>query len=185
MLTQTLAFISAQKYDVSIDFPRRDWTIIQNKELPCKIFLFSAQSLLNTPFYILHDQVRTTLEDIMEKLPDEFNMVELLGKVEERTLYQVVVLQECERMNILTKEIRESLQELNLGLKVRIDFTHQLIHHGQRLSFISCCVIPRLFRHDNNHGNGYSCAASSCYTIEQQIHAERNCELFSVLQHSS
>lgn len=129
--------------------------------------------------------MRTTLEEILEKLPDEFNMVELLGKVEERTPYQVVVLQECERMNILTKEIRESLQELSLGLKVRIDFTHQLIHHGHCLSFISCCVIPLhvdkniyyniiihifnvyMFRYDNNHGNGYSCAASSCYTIEQ------------------
>lgn len=86
--------------------------------------------------------MRTTLEEILEKLPDEFNMVELLGKVEERTPYQVVVLQECECMNILTKEIRESLQELSLGLKVRIDFTHQLIDHGRRLSFISCFVRP-------------------------------------------
>lgn len=55
----------------------------------------------------------------MEKLPEEFNMAELLGKAEERTPYQVVALQECERMNFLTKEIRRSLHELNLGLKVR------------------------------------------------------------------
>lgn len=59
------------------------------------------------------------LEEIMEKLPEEFNMAELLGKAEERTPYQVVALQECERMNLLTQEIRRSLRELSLGLKVR------------------------------------------------------------------
>lgn len=59
------------------------------------------------------------LEEIMEKLPEEFNMVELMGKAEERTPYQVVALQECERMNFLTREIRRSLQELSLGLKVK------------------------------------------------------------------
>lgn len=64
-------------------------------------------------------QVRAVLEDIMEKLPEEFNMVELMGKAEERTPYQVVALQECERMNVLTREIRRSLQELSLGLKVK------------------------------------------------------------------
>lgn len=77
------------------------------------------------PFiYTLHDQVRALLEEILEKLPDEFNMVELFGKAERRTPYQVMALQECERMNILIQEIRRSLQELSLGLKVRIDFTH-------------------------------------------------------------
>lgn len=59
------------------------------------------------------------LEEILEKLPEEFNMAELLGKAEERTPYQVVALQECERMNYLTQEIRRSLRELSLGLKVR------------------------------------------------------------------
>lgn len=46
-------------------------------------------------------------------------MAELLGKAEERTPYQVVALQECERMNLLIQVIRRSLRELNLGLKVR------------------------------------------------------------------
>lgn len=64
-------------------------------------------------------QVRAVLEEIMEKLPEDFNMAELLGKAEERTPYQVVALQECERMNLLTHEIRRSLRELSLGLKVR------------------------------------------------------------------
>lgn len=83
------------------------------------------------------------LEEMLEKLPDEFNMVELLGKVEKKTPYQVVVMQECEWMNILTQEIRHSLQEFSLGLKVRIDFSHKLIHLGHHLSFINRCVIPQ------------------------------------------
>jgi hypothetical protein len=53
-------------------------------------------------------------------LPEEFNMVEVMGKVppEERTPYVVVAFQECERMNGLTSEIKRTLKELDLGLKV-------------------------------------------------------------------
>jgi len=47
-------------------------------------------------------------------------MVEVMGKVppEERTPYVVVAFQECERMNGLTSEIKRTLKELDLGLKV-------------------------------------------------------------------
>ena len=57
---------------------------------------------------------------MLEKLPDEFNMLELMAKVppEYRTPYTIVAFQECERMNTLTNEIRRSLKELGLGLKV-------------------------------------------------------------------
>jgi len=58
------------------------------------------------------------LDDILEKLPDPFLVRELMAKTEEKTPYTVVALQECERMNNLTIEIRRSLKELNLGLKV-------------------------------------------------------------------
>ena len=54
----------------------------------------------------------------MGRLPDEFNMVELFSKTEEKTPYTVVALQECERMNTLLKEMRRSLKELDSGLKV-------------------------------------------------------------------
>ena len=47
-------------------------------------------------------------------------MLELQSKTEEKTPYVLVALQECERMNILTSEIRRSLKELDLGLKVRM-----------------------------------------------------------------
>lgn len=63
-------------------------------------------------------------------------MLEIMGKVppEERTPYVVVAFQECERMNGLTSEIRRSLKELDLGLKVRgsaavASINHSLIVH--------------------------------------------------------
>ena len=62
--------------------------------------------------------MRSLLEEIVERLPDDFNMMELLARAEERTPYQVVALQECERMNFLTQEMRRTLRELALGLKV-------------------------------------------------------------------
>lgn len=58
------------------------------------------------------------LDEIIEKLPEEFNMAEIMGKVEERTPYVIVAFQECERMNYLTGEMKRSLRELDLGLKV-------------------------------------------------------------------
>ncbi len=58
------------------------------------------------------------LDEILEKLPEEFNMAELMAKAEDRTPYTVVALQECDRMNTLTSEMKSSLKELDLGLKV-------------------------------------------------------------------
>lgn len=58
------------------------------------------------------------MDEILEKLPEEFNMTEIMGKVEERTPYVIVAFQECQRMNHLTGEMKRSLRELDLGLKV-------------------------------------------------------------------
>ena len=51
-------------------------------------------------------------------MPEEFNVSELMARAEEKTPYVVVAFQECERMNILTSEMKRSLKELDLGLKV-------------------------------------------------------------------
>uniref|UniRef100_A0A8B9HTP5 Dynein, axonemal, heavy chain 9 n=1 Tax=Astyanax mexicanus TaxID=7994 RepID=A0A8B9HTP5_ASTMX len=72
------------------------------------------------------EKVKAVLEETLEKLPEEFNMVELMGKVEERSPYVVVALQECERMNVLTQEIKRSLKELNLGLKGELTMTNDM-----------------------------------------------------------
>ncbi|XP_033840356.1 dynein heavy chain 9, axonemal isoform X2 [Periophthalmus magnuspinnatus] len=72
------------------------------------------------------DKVGAVLEELLEKLPEEFNMAELLSKAEERTPYQVVALQECERMNLLTQEMKRSLRELSLGLKGELTMSGEM-----------------------------------------------------------
>lgn len=44
----------------------------------------------------------------------------MMSRVEERTPYVIVAFQECERMNVLMNAIRQSLKELQLGIKVSI-----------------------------------------------------------------
>lgn len=71
--------------------------------------------------------MRYILDDIMDRVPEPFNLVELMGKVEELTPFTIVALQECERMNRLMGEIRRSLKELELGLKVKMDLSLLLL----------------------------------------------------------
>lgn len=65
-------------------------------------------------------------------------MTEIMAKVppEERTPYVVVAFQECERMNMLTSELRRSLKELDLGLKV----TKVSLLPGTILLFLFKCI---------------------------------------------
>lgn len=63
-------------------------------------------------------QVKTILDEFLEKLAEEFNMLELFARAEEKTPFVLVALQECERMNTLTREMKRSLKEVDLGLKV-------------------------------------------------------------------
>ncbi|XP_046594204.1 dynein beta chain, ciliary [Neodiprion lecontei] len=72
------------------------------------------------------DKVKQILDEVMEKLPEEFNMIEIMGKVEERTPYVIVAFQECERMNYLTGEMKRSLRELDLGLKGELTITSDM-----------------------------------------------------------
>uniref|UniRef100_A0A4X1UQ33 AAA+ ATPase domain-containing protein n=1 Tax=Sus scrofa TaxID=9823 RepID=A0A4X1UQ33_PIG len=69
------------------------------------------------------EKVKAVLDEILEKLPDAFNMAEIMAKAAEKTPYVVVAAQECERMNLLTHEVRRSLKELNLGLKGELTIT--------------------------------------------------------------
>ncbi|XP_041843992.1 dynein heavy chain 11, axonemal [Melanotaenia boesemani] len=63
------------------------------------------------------EKVMSIIEDILEKLPEEYNVAEMMTKTTDRSPYTVVCFQECERMNLLLGEIRKSLSELDLGLK--------------------------------------------------------------------
>ncbi len=68
--------------------------------------------------------MRQTIDEILDKIPDEFNIQDMAARAEERTPYTTVVFQECERMNILMQEIKMSLAKLNLGLKVGHDVVY-------------------------------------------------------------
>ena len=63
------------------------------------------------------EKARTVVDDILERLPEEFDLEEIRARTEEVTPYAMVAIQETERMNVLLKEIRRSLVELDLGLK--------------------------------------------------------------------
>ncbi|KAI8587105.1 dynein heavy chain and region D6 of dynein motor-domain-containing protein [Geranomyces variabilis] len=72
------------------------------------------------------EKVGQVIEEILTTLPDPFNVPELMAKVEERTPYISVALQECDRMATLTSEIRRSLRELQLGLKGDLTITENM-----------------------------------------------------------
>lgn len=67
---------------------------------------------------MIHFQVKQALEDILDKVPELFNTQDMQTRVEELTPYVIVAFQECDRMNMLMTEIKRSLKELFLGLKV-------------------------------------------------------------------
>ncbi|CUT99220.1 dynein beta chain ciliary [Echinococcus multilocularis] len=76
----------------------------------------------------LEKNVQTKLEDILGRLPEPFNMQDLHSRVPpgERTPFAIVALQECDRMNILLREILRSLKELSLGLKGELTISPEL-----------------------------------------------------------
>ena len=47
------------------------------------------------PVTTREDKIKALVDDVMEKLPEAFNMGEIMGKVEERTPYVVVAFQVC------------------------------------------------------------------------------------------
>ena len=81
------------------------------------------------------EKVKTIVDDILEKMPDQFNMMEIMAKCEERTPYVIVCFQECERMNLLTSEMKRSLRELDLGLKGELTITSDMEDLSNSLFF--------------------------------------------------
>uniref|UniRef100_A0A8B9HRG2 Dynein, axonemal, heavy chain 11 n=1 Tax=Astyanax mexicanus TaxID=7994 RepID=A0A8B9HRG2_ASTMX len=65
----------------------------------------------------VEEMVRDELEQLLEKLPEEYDLAELLAKTDRRSPYILVCVQECERMNLLISEMHISLMELDLALK--------------------------------------------------------------------
>jgi dynein heavy chain, axonemal len=63
------------------------------------------------------DIIRSLVDDLYDKLPEEFVMTELYQRTEDRSPYVLVAFQECERMNMLVMELKRSLKELRSGMK--------------------------------------------------------------------
>ena len=61
--------------------------------------------------------VKNLVDDLYDKLPEEFVMVDLYSRTEDRSPYVLVAFQECERMNMLVFELKRSLKELRAGMK--------------------------------------------------------------------
>ncbi|GLG98379.1 Putative dynein heavy chain [Gryllus bimaculatus] len=72
------------------------------------------------------DKIRSLLEEYLDRIPELFNMVDIMARTEERTPYIIVAFQECERMNILVREISRTLHELFLGLKGELTITPEM-----------------------------------------------------------
>jgi len=72
------------------------------------------------------EQVKLLLDDILEKLPDLFPMLEIQERIDDVTPYTGVFLQECERMNALLFEVKRSLIELDMGLKGDLSITEPM-----------------------------------------------------------
>jgi dynein heavy chain len=68
-------------------------------------------------------KVKALIISFLAQLPQDFNMLEIFGKAKNKTPYVVVCLQECERMNILLQEIRNTLNDLDAGLKGSLNIT--------------------------------------------------------------
>ena len=71
----------------------------------------------------LQEKAKQALDDTLEKLPDQFVLVDILERVEERTPYINVFLQEIELMMILTGVIKKTLLELDQGLRGELQIT--------------------------------------------------------------
>ncbi|XP_045907237.1 dynein axonemal heavy chain 11 isoform X7 [Micropterus dolomieu] len=74
----------------------------------------------------LEEKVKAILDEVVEKLPEEYNMSDITSKTAERSPYILVCFQECERMNTLISEIRRSLKELDLGLKGELAISSEM-----------------------------------------------------------
>jgi dynein heavy chain len=81
------------------------------------------------------DGVMTLLMDLKTRCPPDLNLMEIQGKIKEKTPFIVVCLQECERMNLLLGEIRKSLEDLRLGLTGALNITDAMENLTKALSF--------------------------------------------------
>lgn len=72
------------------------------------------------------ETMKQMVEELQDKIPENFPMLEIMTRFEERTPFVVVVYQECERMNRLFTEMKRSLRELMLGHRGELTITNEM-----------------------------------------------------------
>jgi len=77
------------------------------------------------------DIVKKTMMNLLERLPQEFEMVGLTRKAKPLLNgpagpYILVAIQECGRMNVLLSEIRKTLGDLDKGLKGQLNMSQEM-----------------------------------------------------------
>ena len=77
--------------------------------------------------------VKGIIATFLKDLPPNFNMIEIQLKIEEKTPYMIVAIQECDKMNALLNEIRFSLTELDQGLDGALNITDAMEVLGNSL----------------------------------------------------
>jgi dynein heavy chain len=72
------------------------------------------------------DRIRSAVEDFLATIPESFNMIEIEANIKEETPYTMVAVQEATRMNNLLAEMRQSLEELQLGLDGALNMSERM-----------------------------------------------------------
>jgi len=84
--------------------------------------------------------IEKMVEDFLERLPGDFSLFDIKSRIGENfTPYLVVLLQECERMNILLGTMRKSLIDLQLGLQGALNISDMM---DQQMSAMFLDRIP-------------------------------------------
>jgi len=89
------------------------------------------------------EKAKMVLDDLMERLPERYDMEEIRGKIDEYSPYVMVAIQESERMNVLLTEMRRSLMELDLGLKGDLTMTDPM---EQLMKALAADAVPGSWR---------------------------------------
>lgn len=72
------------------------------------------------------DLLRGIITNLLKELPPSFNMIDIQLRIEEKTPFMIVAIQEAEKMNQLLNEIRFSLTELDQGLDGALNITESM-----------------------------------------------------------
>ena len=85
--------------------------------------------------------VQSTIDELLEKLPDGFNEVEIRLRANETVFdveathapYVLVVLQETRRMNYLTNYMKKTMSELKKGMNGELNMSQSMEHCEEAL----------------------------------------------------